>query len=254
MDSVSLSGEERTALEGLAADLRRVFGARLRSLAAYGLTIPAPPPRMLHTLALVDRLTFEDLVRCVPLADGWRRRSLAVPLVLELEEFMRTLDVFPLEYGDIIAHHVLIAGTDPFSGTRVAQADVRRACELSAKSHLIHLREAFLETGGESGCSRAPDRGVRSGLRGAASPHRTAHARRRRRMSPKPRSARLASRRESCAKSSAPEPAHVARSPNPPRFSTATSEHPSASGSTSTPGGRALDERAATESTRCCAC
>lgn len=148
MDSVSLSGEERTALEGLAADLRRVFGARLRSLAAYGLTIPAPPPRMLHTLALVDRLSFKDLVRCVPLADGWRRRSLAVPLVLELEEFMRTLDVFPLEYGDIIAHHVLIAGTDPFSGTRVAQADVRRACELSAKSHLIHLREAFIETGG----------------------------------------------------------------------------------------------------------
>jgi len=148
MDTVSLSGEERAALEGLAAELGRVFGARLRSVAAYGLETPAAHPRLLHSLALVDRLAFDDLVRCLPLAAGWRKRSLAVPLILELEEFLRTLDVFPLEYGDIIAHHVIIAGTNPFLSTRVAQADTRRACELSAKSHLIHLREAFMETSG----------------------------------------------------------------------------------------------------------
>jgi len=150
MDSVPLSREERAALEGLAADLDRVFGKRLRTVAAYGLETPSAAPRLLHSLALVDRLSFDDLARCVPLATGWRRRSLAVPLILELEEFLRTLDVFPLEYGDIIAHHVLISGSNPFAGARVAQADVRRACELAAKSHLIHLREAFLETAGDS--------------------------------------------------------------------------------------------------------
>jgi hypothetical protein len=149
MDSATLSREERAVLDGLAAELGRVFGARLRSVAAYGLETPAAPPRLLHTLALVDRLSFDDLARCVPLATGWRRRSIAVPLILELEEFLRTLDVFPLEYGDIIAHHVIISGADPFSDARVAQSDVRRACELSAKSHLIHLREAFLETAGD---------------------------------------------------------------------------------------------------------
>lgn len=150
MESVSLSREERAALESLASELGRVFGARLRSVVAYGLNTPAVPPRVLHTLALVDRLAFEDLTKCLPLAHGWRRRSLAVPLVLELEEFLRTLDVFPLEYGDIIAHHVVITGASPFGAARVAQADTRRACELSAKSHLIHLREAFLETGGHA--------------------------------------------------------------------------------------------------------
>ena len=143
-----MSGEERAALEALASEMGRVFGARLRSVAAYGLETPTAPPRLLHSLALVDRLAFDDLVRCVPLAAAWRKRSLAVPLILELEEFLRTLDVFPLEYGDIIAHHVIIAGTNPFLTTRVAPADTRRACELSAKSHLIHLREAFMETGG----------------------------------------------------------------------------------------------------------
>ncbi|MEP6916778.1 MAG: hypothetical protein ABJC89_14090 [Acidobacteriota bacterium] len=150
MEGVSLSTQERAALDGLAVDLGRVFGARLRSVAAYGLHAPAAAPRVIHTLALVDRLGFEDLAACVPRATEWRRRSLAVPLILEQEEFLRTLDVFPLEYGDIIAHHVLIVGANPFENARVAADDVRRACEHSAKSHLIHLREGFLETGGDA--------------------------------------------------------------------------------------------------------
>jgi hypothetical protein len=77
------------------------------------------------------------------------KRGLAVPLILTQHEFSRTLDVFPLEYGDIIASHVVVAGNDPFGGVEVADADRRRACELTAKSHVIHLREAFLETEGD---------------------------------------------------------------------------------------------------------
>src|SRR6185503_20299769 len=97
MDSVSLTADERGALEGLAAELHRVFDTRLHSVAAYGLEAQAASPRLLHTLALVERLSFADLAACMPLAAGWRRRSLAVPLILEQEEFLRTLDVFPLE-------------------------------------------------------------------------------------------------------------------------------------------------------------
>ena len=148
MDFAPLSSDERAALEGLAADLRRVFGGRLLSVVAYGLNRPVPPPRLVHSLALLERLSFTDLAACAPLAPSWRRHSLAVPLLLEREEFFRTLDVFPLEYGDIIANHVSIAGVDPFGTTRVSPNDVRRACELAAKSHLIHLREGFLESGG----------------------------------------------------------------------------------------------------------
>ena len=150
MDSASLTAAERAAVESLVADLRRVFAGRLLSVVAYGLHSPAPPPRSVNTLALVERLAFDDLAACVPFTGEWRRRSLTVPLILEREEFFRTLDVFPLEYGDIIAHHVLVSGHDPFGATRPSPADVRRSCELAAKSHLIHLREGFLEAGGRS--------------------------------------------------------------------------------------------------------
>ena len=33
----------------------------------------------------------------------------------------------------------------------IAPADLRRACETQIKSHLVHLREAFIESGGKPG-------------------------------------------------------------------------------------------------------
>jgi hypothetical protein len=130
----------------LVADLKRIFGARLQSLVSYGSSDDNGDG--LHTLALVDSLTFQDLAACVPLVSGWRQSGFEVPLMLTRDEFLRTLDVFPIEYGNIIDRHEVIVGTDPFAGMRVNDADLRRACELQVKSHLIHLREGYLESGG----------------------------------------------------------------------------------------------------------
>lgn len=130
----------------VAADLQRIFGARLQSLVAYG---PEDHPDGIHTLALVDRIAFHDLTACAPRTRDWQRAGAAVPLLLSREEFQRTLDVFPLEYGGIIASHQLITGENVLASIRVAEADLRRGCELQAKSHLIHLREGYVETGGD---------------------------------------------------------------------------------------------------------
>jgi hypothetical protein len=143
----ALTGRQRVALETLLRDLRTIFGARLHALVAYG-QASTNDDSYVRTLGLVERVAFDDLARAVPLAAEWLRRGLAAPLLLSRHEFERTLDVFPLEYGNLIANHVVIAGDDPFATVRVADADRRRGCELQAKSHLIHLREGFLETQG----------------------------------------------------------------------------------------------------------
>jgi hypothetical protein len=134
------------AFEAVARDLNRIFGDRLISLVAYG----ERDEEGAHTLALVERLAFADLALCAPLVPTWHRFGLATPLILTHDEFRRTLDVFPLEYGDIIAHHTVIAGTNPLAGIVVPEIDLRRGCEQQAKSHLIHLREGFLETHADS--------------------------------------------------------------------------------------------------------
>lgn len=147
MASAPLSATRRSALDALVADLRGIFHNRLQSVCAYGLD--NRDERDTHTIAFVDHLAFEDLAACAPRTRGWQTRGLAAPLILQAGEFARSLDVFPLEYGEIIAHHVLLYGEDPFLDATVSEQDRRRGCELQAKSHLIHLRESFLETHGD---------------------------------------------------------------------------------------------------------
>jgi len=149
MDASQLTAGERAALDVLTADLRRIFGVRLRSVVAYGLDARRQNHSLLHTLAMVERVTFEDLASCVPASNQWRALGLEVPLIISRDEFRRTLDVFPIEYSDIIANHIVVDGSRPFEGISVAEADLRRACEQQARSHLIHLREGFLESRGD---------------------------------------------------------------------------------------------------------
>src|SRR4051812_34247832 len=132
-------------VKAVAADLQRIFGARLQSLVSYD---GGAEGDGLHTLALVERLGFQDLAACAPRMADWHKAGAAAPLLLTRDEFLRTLDVFPLEYGGIIARHKLVLGEDVLAGIRVGDADIRRGCELQAKSHLIHLREGYLECGG----------------------------------------------------------------------------------------------------------
>ena len=99
---------------------------------------------------MVDGLSASDLRACAARTESWHDRGLATPLLVAAHEFGRSLDAFPLEFGAIIADHVVVAGANPFATLRVDPLDVRRACEVQARSHLLHLREGYLETRGRA--------------------------------------------------------------------------------------------------------
>jgi len=138
---------QRRAVESLARDLEHVFKDRLESLVAY---TGHQGDGSIHSCAVVNGLGFRDLTACLPMTESWHHRGIAVPLLLSADELRRTVDIFPLEYAGIVADHVLVRGRDPFASLTIPVEDVRRACEALAKSHLIHLREGFLETHGET--------------------------------------------------------------------------------------------------------
>ena len=131
------------AVHPVVDDLRRIFAERLEAVVVYGRRPIGPVP----TLALVQSLAMEDLNTCAERAAGWRRGGAAVPLLLTRAEFARALDAFPLEYGEIIDHHQLLHGHDPFQDLAIRHEDLRRACEVQVKSHLLHLREDYIESG-----------------------------------------------------------------------------------------------------------
>jgi len=147
-------------VQALERELRGVFGTRLQAFVVYGEHARraagvthghgadehgAAP---ITTLAVVDTLTGDDLRACASRVAAWHGDGLATPLLLAAHEFDRSLDVFPLEFGAILADHAVVSGGSPFAAARVDTADVRRAVEVQARSHLLHLREGYLETRG----------------------------------------------------------------------------------------------------------
>jgi hypothetical protein len=130
-----------SATDTQAAQLMELFGARLKMVAAFGSDS--------NTCAVVESLTIADLDGCAALSAAWKRLGLDPPLLMLAGEISRALDAFPLEFSEIIATKRLIVGTDLFEAMVVPAEDLRRACEVQARGHLVHLREAYIEAAGD---------------------------------------------------------------------------------------------------------
>ncbi len=146
MSVLALHEERRAAFTHLARDLESIFGARFVGLAAYDTR---------RSVAFAESIGVADLAEAARHADGWARHGLEVPLLLTPDEFRRSLDTFPVEYGAILRRHAVIAGAPPFTGASVAGADLRHALEVMAKGHVLHLRAGAIATGGRAAEGRA---------------------------------------------------------------------------------------------------
>ncbi|MEZ5416880.1 MAG: hypothetical protein R2708_06005 [Vicinamibacterales bacterium] len=124
-------------------DLRAVFGGRLEAFVTYAPGVTPQP-----SLALVTSLDLADLTACAAKARRWGLHGAAIPVILTRSEFAQSLDVFPVEFGEILAHHATLHGDDPFAGLQVAPGDLRRACEAQIRSLLLHIREDYMEAAG----------------------------------------------------------------------------------------------------------
>ena len=131
-------------LAGLLHDLQQIFGERLQAVVAYGQPGANPAP----SLALVRAITAADLDDCAARVSSWHHAGCATPLLLTKDEFAGSLDAFPIEYGEILETHRMIFGVDPFTGLTIRTEDLRRECETLVKSHLLHLRENYIDCAG----------------------------------------------------------------------------------------------------------
>jgi hypothetical protein len=130
------------SIDAMAAQLKDIFDDRLRMVAAFGDSA--------NTCAVVRTLTIDDLDRCSAHAGKWHKAGLDIPLLIVEGELRRARDAFPLEFSEIIATRRVVPGTDLFADIMVPKQDLRRACEVQARGHVLHLREGYIEAAGDS--------------------------------------------------------------------------------------------------------
>lgn len=138
-DSLTIPAPARRSFERLAGDAARIFKSRLVAVIATSSSA---------SVVFATSVASGDLDAVGALVETWHREGLDTPLLLTVAEFRRSLDTFPVEYQTIVDRHVVIAGQPPFQGVGVPLDQLRRACEVQAKGHLIHLRQGWLEAAG----------------------------------------------------------------------------------------------------------
>ena len=129
------------SIDTMAAQLKNIFNDRLRMVAAFGDSA--------NTCAVVQTLTIEDLDRCAAHTNTWNKAGLDAPLLIVEGELPRALDAFPLELSEMVATRRVVAGTDLFAGIMIPKQELRRACEVQARGHVLHLREGYIEAAGD---------------------------------------------------------------------------------------------------------
>jgi hypothetical protein len=130
------------SIDSLVAQLKDIFSDRLKMVAAFG--------DKASTCAVVQSLTLGDLDRCAAHAAAWNKSGLDAPLLIVEGDLRRALDAFPLELTEIIATRRIVHGADLFADVVVPKQELRRACEVQARGHVLHLREGYIEAAADA--------------------------------------------------------------------------------------------------------
>lgn len=103
----------------------------------------------LNTVVVLERVSVAALDALAGVMVRWRAKGFALPVVLDREQVERARLLFPMELDDIARQHCLLIGTDPFAGTSVDEAALRRECAQEAFGKLLRLRAFYLAHAGD---------------------------------------------------------------------------------------------------------
>ncbi len=145
--------EPREIFDDIVEDFTEAFGEDLESIVLYGSAAgPAyrPGKSDINFMIVLSEEGIESLDRAFTVVRKWRKRSVAIPLVLTEDYIRASLDVYPIEYLNFQRSHVLVYGKDPLAALDFDRDRLRLQCEREVKGKLLLMREAYLETEGKA--------------------------------------------------------------------------------------------------------
>jgi len=146
-----LPDETQKRLLTYVKDVKGRFGEQLEGMLLYGSAVRGeflPGRSNLNILLLVSSYDSAVLKQYSVLHRQWSKEQIVVPLFLTEEELRTSAAVFPLEFLEIQEHHRVLGGRDPFIGFHVKTDRLREAVVQGLMSHLLRLRQRYVEGGG----------------------------------------------------------------------------------------------------------
>jgi predicted nucleotidyltransferase len=97
----------------------------------------------INLLLVCDALPPGVLRQLGPALGGLRRDRQPPPLLVERAEWLRAVDVFPIEVTDMQLNRRVLRGPDPVEALTVHPTDLRRALEQEFRAKLLRLRQVY---------------------------------------------------------------------------------------------------------------
>lgn len=137
-------------LDDLVTQLRSAYGEHLSAVVLYGSAAAGehiPKQSDYNVLLLLRSVDPATLAAASAVARAWNDAGNPPPMIMTLEEWRDSSDVFPMEYADILERHRMLYGTPPFEGIKVSRDDLRLQLEQQVMGKLLQLRQGTLMAG-----------------------------------------------------------------------------------------------------------
>jgi predicted nucleotidyltransferase len=138
--------EPRGLAESFVRDLRGALAERLQAAALFGSAARGEWLEGIsdvNVLVLLDRIDPAVLERAAPTARTAMARGVT-PLLMEVDEWRRAADVFPIELADMKDASEPLFGDDPAAVLPVHPQTLRLQAERELRAKLLHLHGALL--------------------------------------------------------------------------------------------------------------
>jgi hypothetical protein len=130
----------------LAHELDKIYGPDLKAVVLYGSAADGEYSQKfsdVNVFCVLSAVTPAMLARANKLVRKWIRRGNPPPHFFDPDHIERSLDVFPIEFLDMLDRHKTLIGKDPFEKISIDPANLRHQCESELKGKLIHLRTLY---------------------------------------------------------------------------------------------------------------
>lgn len=130
----------------LAQELKKIYGDSLKSVVLYGSATGKEHSKKFsdyNVFCVIDEPTPAKLALANKLAHAWTKKGNPPIHFFSPTHIERSLDVFPIEFLDMMDKHEALLGTDPLANIKVDLKNLRHQCESELKGKLIHLRSFY---------------------------------------------------------------------------------------------------------------
>jgi hypothetical protein len=133
--------------------LQAALGEKLVSVIVYGSAVAAlshPKKADYKTLVITYALGADELNKARPAAKWWTAEGFPLPVFFTRQEFIDSLDVFPVEFRQMKRAYGVLYGEDLLAPREAAKDNMRWQVEYELRGKLLRLRSLYLPESGST--------------------------------------------------------------------------------------------------------